>query len=178
MVTTLEQTNISLDHFLLHPSDNYEWVDGQLIEKTGMTLRHGQVQLRLGSCWRNQMLSSGQGGEVYTEALCRTGKQGRRPDIAYLTPELVTQYAGVTALPQSFPLIAEIASPDDSAEDLFVKAKEYLDSGCQEVWLVFAESLWIIVITQSQHLLLTVGEIVSTQTVLTGFSIAIDELLA
>ncbi|HBL10976.1 MAG TPA: hypothetical protein DD379_06130 [Cyanobacteria bacterium UBA11162] len=178
MIATIEQTTISLDHFLRHPIDNNEWVDGQLIEKTGMTLRHGQIQLRLGSCWRNHMISSGQGGEVYTEALCRTNKQGRRPDVSYLTPELVTQYAGVTALPQSFPLIAEIASPDDSGEELFAKAKEYLESGCQEVWLVFPESLWIIVITQEQHLLLTVGEIINTQTVLKGFNITMDELLA
>jgi Uma2 family endonuclease len=178
MVATPELTAISLDEFLLHPSDDYEWVDGQLIEKTGMTLRHGQIQSRLSYYWRSYMLSSGQGGEVYTEALCRTGKQGRRPDVSYLTPELVSQYAGATALPQSFPLIAEIASPDDSGEELFAKAKEYLQSGCQEVWLVFPESFWMIVITPEKHLLLTLGEVVSTQNVLKGFSVAIAELLA
>lgn len=178
MVATPELKVISLDDFMIHPIDDCEWVDGQLVEKKGMTLRHGQIQLRLGSYWRSFMISSGQGGEVYTEALCRTGKQGRRPDVSYLTPELVTQFSGATSLPQSFPLIAEIASPDDSGEELFSKAKEYLASGCQEVWLVFPESLWIIVITQERHILLTVGEVVSTQTVLKGFSVAIDELLA
>ena len=124
------------------------------------------------------MLSSNQGGEVYTEALCRTAKQGRLPDISYLTPELVSRHARATALPQSFSLIAEIASPDDSGEELFAKAKEYLQSDCQEVWLVFPESLWIIVITHEKHLLLTVGEVVSTQNVLKGFSVLIAELLA
>ncbi len=178
MVATPELTTISLDDFLLHPVDDYEWVDGYLVEKKGTTLRHGQIQLRLGSYWRNYMLSSGQGGEVYTEALCRTAKQGRRPDVSYLTPELLTQFAGVTALPQSFPLIAEIASPDDSGKELFAKAREYLQSGCQEVWLVFPVSLWIIVMTQEKHLLLTVGEVVSTQGVLPGFNVAIAELLA
>jgi Uma2 family endonuclease len=124
------------------------------------------------------MLSTAQGGEVYISSLCRTAKQGRRPDVSYLTPELFAQFAGSTALPQSFPLIAEIASPEDSGEELFAKAKEYLQSGCQEVWLVFPESLWIIIITQEHHLLLSLGEVVSTQTVLQGFSITVDELLA
>ena len=176
--TSLESQILSLEDFLAHPLQNMEWVDGQLIEKTGMTLRHGQIQLRLGSYWRNYMLSNGQGGEVYTEASCRTKAQGRRPDVSYLTPELQAQYARATSLPQSFPLIGEIASPNDSAEELFAKAKEYLDSGCQEVWLVYPESLWIIIMTEKQHLLLTVGETASTQTVLQGFNVAIDELLA
>jgi Uma2 family endonuclease len=168
----------SLEDFLNHPIENMEWVDGKLIEKTGMTLRHSQIQLRLGSYWRNYTISSGQGGEVYTEAPCRTNIQGRRPDVSYLTSQLLTQYAGVTSLPQSFPLIAEIASPDDSGEELFAKAREYLESGCQEVWLLYPENLWIIIITATSHLLLTVGEIASTQTVLQGFSVAVDEILA
>lgn len=178
MVAAPEPKAISLNDFMHYPVDDHEWVNGEVVEKTGMTLRHSQIQSRLSYYWRSYMLSSGQGGEVYTEALCRTTKQGRRPDVSYLTPELFTQFAGSTALPQSFPLIAEIASPEDSGEELFAKAKEYLESGCQEVWLVFPESRWIIIITQEQHILLTLGEIVNTQSVLQGFSLAIDELLA
>lgn len=168
---------VSLENFLEEPPENMELVDGQLIEKTGMTLRHAQIQLRLGSYWRNHLLSNNQQGEVYTEAACRTKKQICRPDVAYLTPELFTQFANAKTLPQSFPLIAEIVSPDDSGEELFAKAKEYLESGCQEVWLVFPESLWIIILTQDKHLLLTLGEVASTQTVLSGFSVAVEELL-
>jgi Uma2 family endonuclease len=169
---------ISTEEFLNHPLENMEWVDGQVIQKTGMTLRHSQTQARLARLWGNYNLSSGQGGEVYTEALCRTNKQGRRPDVSYLTPELLTLYGNAASLPQAFPLIAEIASFDDSSEELFAKAKEYLESGCQEIWLVYPESLWIIILTQERHLLLTVGETANTQIVLPGFSVAIDELLA
>jgi hypothetical protein len=43
---------------------------------------------------------------------------------------------------------------------------------------VFPESRWIIIITYEQHRLLTLGEVASTQAVLPGFSVAIDELLA
>jgi Uma2 family endonuclease len=77
--TTSPQPQVfSLEDFLNHPLENMEWVDGQLIEKTGMTLRHSLIQARLARSWGNHMLSSHQGGEVYTEALCRTNKQGRR----------------------------------------------------------------------------------------------------
>lgn len=168
----------SLDDWMQNPPEHLEWVDEQLVEKNGRTLKHGRIQLRLGSYWKNYKDSSGQGGEVYTEVPCRTNKQGRYPDVAYLTPELLTQYGNSNALPQSFPLIAEIISPTDKAEEIFSKAKEYLQSGCQEVWLVLPESEWIIIITQQQHILFTTGEVVTTQNVLQGFSVAIDELLA
>jgi Uma2 family endonuclease len=155
-----------------------EWVEDKLIEKPGMTLKHSRIQLRLGRYWGTYMDSSGQGGEVYVEVPCRTNKQGRVPDVAYLTPELVAQFGDAATLPQSFPLIAEIVSATDIAEDVFLKAQEYLQSGCEEVWLVFPKSLLVLVMTQSQILGFKASEVVSTQKVLLGFSVAVDELLA
>ena len=168
---------LSLEEFIAHPPDRMEWVDGQLVEKTGMGFKHGLAQSKLATQWGNYKKSSGQGGEVVTEVLCRTQKQGRRPDVAYLTPELIPT-ENLTIFPQSFPLIAEVVSPDDSAEELFAKAQEYLESGCQEVWLLFPEAKLILVHNQQQWLLFNAGEIVSTQNVLLGFSVAVNELLA
>jgi Uma2 family endonuclease len=143
-----------------------------------MTLRHGKVQLRLGRLWEDYKESSGQGGEVYTEAPCRTSKQGRVPDVAYLTPELVDRYGDRAVLPQSFPLCAEIVSPTDLAEQVLLKAVEYLESGSEEVWLIFPDSRWVMVMTRSGGLVFASGQTVSTQQVLMGFSVPVDELLA
>ena len=107
-----------------------------------------------------------------------TLEQGRRPDVAYITTELLEQFGQSAILPQSFPLIAEVASPDDSAEELFAKAKEYLQSGCQEVWLLFPDSQLVMINSQQRWLVFNPGEMVSTQTVLAGFSVVVDELLA
>lgn len=183
--------NFSLEDWMRNPPEHMEWVDGklveknsidwgdgQLVEKKGMTLKHSRIQLRLGRYWGAYMDSSGQGGEVYVEVPCRTNKQGRVPDVAYLTPELVTQFGDAATLPQSFPLIAEIVSPTDIAEDMFLKAQEYLQSGCEEVWLVFGESRLVLVMTQGEIVGFRAGEVVSTQKVLQGFSVAVDELLA
>ncbi|HBB31455.1 MAG TPA: hypothetical protein DDZ80_04085 [Cyanobacteria bacterium UBA8803] len=169
---------ISLEDWMENPPIGTEWVDGELIEKNGITLKHSRIQSKLSSYWRSYKDSSGQGGEVYTQVPCRTNKQGRSPDIAYLTPELVAQYGDAKVLPQSFPLSAEIVSPTDLAEDVIAKAQEYLQSGGAEVWLVFPESHLIIIATQNQRLVFTSGEVVSTQIILPGFSIAVDELLA
>jgi len=178
LTATVETENFSLENFMLNPPEHMEWVDGQLMEKNGMTLKHSEIQSNLSFYWRSYMISSGQGGKVYVEVPCRTNKQARRPDVAYLTPELVAEFGNLAVLPQSFPLIAEIVSPTDLAEDVFLKAQEYLQSGCEEVWLVFPESRLILVMIQSQILGFAAGEVVSTQRVLQGFSVAVDELLA
>lgn len=170
---------ISLEDFLVKPADRMEWVDGNLVEKTGMTFKHGLAQVKLARFWGNYKDSSGQGGEVITEVLCRTAKQGRRPDVAYITPELLQQQAGnFTTLSQSFPLIAEVASPDDSGEELFAKAQEYLASGCLEVWLLFPEARLVFVNAGKNWQLFNGDEVVNTQKVLAGFSVAVSELLA
>jgi Uma2 family endonuclease len=178
VISNLYKDNFSLEYFMDNPPDKTEWVDGQLIEKEGMTLKHGKIQLRLGRYWEDYKQSSGQGGEVYTDVPCRTNKQGRSPDVAYLTPELVSQFGNLATLPQSFPLCAEIVSPTDLAEDVLQKAQEYLESGGEEVWLVFPESRWVMVLTEKQALMFTSGQVVSTQKVLKGFSVTVDELLA
>lgn len=174
-----DSREMSWEEFLLHPPEKMEWIDGKLIEKTGMTFKHSVAQAKLTYYWRNYLITSEQGGEVCTEAPCRTKKQGRRPDVAYITAELLEQIGkNFTVLPQSFPLIAEVASPEDSAEELFAKANEYLESGCQEVWLLFSEAQLVMIKTLQGWLLFNIDEVVSTQTVLTGFSISVKELLA
>ncbi|UNU25865.1 Uma2 family endonuclease [Microcoleus vaginatus] len=179
MVTaTAVQDNFTLEDFTVAPPDNMELVDGQLVEKNGMTLKTSKIQSKLSRYWGDYKDSSGQGGEVYTEPPCRTNQQIRRPDVAYLTPELVAQFGNLATLPQSFPLIAEIVSPTDIAEDVFLKAQEYLKSSCQEVWLVFPESHLIFVMTQNQILTFRSGDTASTQQILIGFSIDVDRLLA
>ncbi|MBW4472109.1 MAG: Uma2 family endonuclease [Stenomitos rutilans HA7619-LM2] len=168
---------VLIEDYLLNPPDHMEWVDGQLVEKNDMTLKTSRVQLTLGRLWSDYKNTHNLGGECYTETPCRTNQQIRRPDLAYLTPELLAQFGEPNVFPQVFPLLAEIVSPTDCAEDVFNKASEYLEAGCQEVWLVFPDSGWIVVLTPQSRSLVTRGENVSTQTILTGFSVPIDDLL-
>jgi Uma2 family endonuclease len=180
----------SLEEWLENPPQGTEWVDGQLryknaevqiqdetIEVNGMTLKHSNTQANLATRWTNYKDQHEPGGQVYTEAPCKTKKQGRNPDVAYLPENLVVQYGNAKVLPQSFPLSAEVVSPTDFAEDVIAKAHEYLQSGGEEVWLIFPECRWVIAITQESRQIFISGEVVRTQKVLLGFSIAVDDLL-
>ncbi len=81
-------------------------------------------------------------------------------------------------MPVSFPLLAEVVSPKDLAEDLLAKAKEYLEAGSLEVWLLFSKSSWVLVISQDNTVLFKAREVAKTQIVLPGLSVAVDELMA
>ena len=177
MVKTLTKTDITLEQFLANPPNHREWVNGEIKQTTGMTIIHSKIQAKLARLWGNYLIESQQGGEIYTELPCKTTKQGRRPDVAYITSDLVSRYGNEPSLPQSPSLIAEIASPADSAEDLFAKANEYLASGCEEVWLILPENQRIFIITNEQTLAFNRNDEISTQKVLEGFSITISELL-
>lgn len=179
MSSTAIQVPARLDaeESLGEPPENMELVDGQLVEKTGMTIKHGLAQANLAFLVQQYALNSGQGGRVLTEAACRTTKQTRRPDVAYVTAEILGEIGGLQKAPQSFPLIAEVASPDDKAEDLLVKAKEYLHSSCQEVWLLFPENQVVIIATAEQWLIFSEEANIDTQLVLPGFQVAIADLL-
>jgi Uma2 family endonuclease len=177
-MTTLTASEVSFESFLENPIDHNEWVDGQLVEKNGMNAKTGRIQARLARYWGNYQETSQQGGEIYTETPCRTVDRVRCPDVAYLSAEQVKEYGDFKVLPRSFPLIAEIISPTDQAEDVFTKVREYLASGCEEVWLVFPESQYVLVITSDRQELKGLSNTVSTQKVLSGFSVAVQELIA
>lgn len=178
MVATLVRETLTLDDFLANPPNHQEWINGQLTETTGMTVKHSDIQAGLIIAWGIYVKTSQQGGKVYAELPCKTNKQGRRPDVCYLTQDLVSQYGNAPSLPHSPPLVAEIASPVDSAEDLFAKATEYLASNCEEVWLIFPENKRVLIITYNQTLAFSNNDVITTQKVLAGFSINADELLA
>jgi len=178
MVTVVQSPAISLEEFSNQPLDHIEWIDGKLIEKPEMTAKTGRIQARLARYWGNHKDLNHQGGEVYTETHCRTVSRTRCPDVAYLSPDLVAQYGDFKVLPHSFPLVAEIISPTDIAEEVFTKVREYLESACQEVWLIFPDSQWVLVITPQQQSIYGMSDTVSTQNVLMDFSIAVNELIA
>jgi Uma2 family endonuclease len=168
----------TLEDWLKMPLKSTEWVDDKLQEKSEVTMKHSRIQSNLSYCWRIYQTQTNLGGQIYTEVPCRTIDRGRKPDVAYLTPELLEQFGEPSSFPQSFPLIAEVISPTDYMEEAIAKSQEYLESGAEEVWLVLPEAKWVMIITKTTKQIFTSGDTVGTQRVLTGFSISVDELLA
>lgn len=45
--TQVRWEDISLEDWMQEPTEGREWVDGKLVEKNGMTLKHSRIQARL-----------------------------------------------------------------------------------------------------------------------------------
>jgi Uma2 family endonuclease len=131
---------VTWEEFCMHPPEYSEWVDGEIKEKTGMSFKHSIAQGNLYALLYNFCRANQLAGKTVLELLCKTHRQTRRPDIAFISSEQIQKYPSFNILAECFPWIAEVASPDDSAEMLFAKSREYLDSGCREVWLLFPET--------------------------------------
>ena len=43
---------ISLDDWMENPPNSTEWINGELIKKNGMTLKHSRIQSKLSAYWR------------------------------------------------------------------------------------------------------------------------------
>jgi Uma2 family endonuclease len=178
MVVTTESPSITWDYFLENPLERMEWINGKLVKKAEMTAKTGRIQARLAYYWRDYLIRQALGGEVYTETACRTVGRVRCPDVAYLLPNQVAEYGDFKILPHSFSLIAKIISPTDEAEEVLTKLREYLDSQCSEVWLIFPDSRWILIATKTEQRLLSDSEVAESATVLPGFKINVGELIA
>ena len=178
---------VSLEEFIQNPPENSEWVNEQIIEKQNIGLLHGRTQAELASLLIAFIKANHFGGIVCTEVLCRTLKQARKPDVAYMSAKQVEDYGNddFITLPECFPLVIEIASPSDIVEDIFSKAEEYLQAGAEEVWLVFPRNRLIIIATlelleeksEVKWQLFTNNQQASSPKVLSGFSVNINELL-
>lgn len=170
---------LTLEQWQACPPKRQEWIDGTLVEKQGMTIYTGRATAKLLFALMQFVEVHEPEGWVVTEAACRTTRRGRIPDLAYVPPEMVGLAQGQRTFPQSFPWIAEIVSPTDQAEaDVFLKAREYLESGSQEVWLIVPESRWILTcFADRTGSVYGPGQTLTTQTLLAGFSIGVDQLL-
>jgi Uma2 family endonuclease len=151
---------------------------GRLLAKTGTTLKHAGVQNALGAEWRAYSRTKNQGGKAYTGGLCKTKTQQCRPDVAYVTTELLAQHGEPISFPRAFPLIAEIASPDDAIDQLFAQAQEYLDAGAEEVWILLPETQLAFIVLPQAIIAFMPHQTIATQKVLPGFSIPLAELFS
>jgi len=172
---------ITVDEFArMQTADDeaYELVDGELIRLPSATPLHAEIRGRLEYRIRSYFDRHPIGGAI-AETDCRViGEVVRRPDLSIFLAER-WQKLDLNAVPVAgAPDIAvEVYSPSEPASDVTRKAREYLQSGSQEVWLLDSENLELQVRTKAGIRVLDAGDALATP-LLPGFSAGVSSLLA
>jgi Uma2 family endonuclease len=182
-VTTIPRSRITAQEFLDMPeADGHELVDGQLVE----------VPMGMESNWL--------GGELFGEVRDFARKRGlgrafaqdsgiqvwdddrdrvRKPDLAFFKNgriPVATSRGWIRVVPD---LIAEIISPNDLAESLQRKVREYRDAGVELIWVIFPESRSALVSRRGHPVReLSENDSLDGEDVLPGFSLSLAALFA
>ncbi len=165
--------------------DRYEVVDGEIVELPPMSGYASEVAnvLRdeLNEAARRSKLGRARNDMLFRIPTRRDPNRNRRPDVAFVSYErwpkdvqLPYRTNPVNFVPD---LVVEVASPTDFAEELEVKAEEYLQAGVRLVWIVFPLAQTVHVYNPPNATdVRRVGQQLEGGSVLPGFSVAIADL--
>ena len=167
---------ITLEQFMKHDYQSYEYVKGELIPMSMPTMEHGGISSNIVTLL-NTYVRQNQLGRVYTaETTFKIGLSGRKPDAAFVSqgriPENIRQ-----ASPAPPDLAVEVVSPSDAFYDVQEKAFEYLDAGTKMVWVVDPVSKTVIVYRSRDDIkTLTRSQTLTGEDVVAGFSCLVAEI--
>jgi len=161
----------------------FELVDGHLVERnvSGLSsLVAAEVGRRLG----NHNEATGSTGWIFDSEMgyqCFPDRPNkvRKPDVSYIPRDRVTLdqlKAGFLRLPPS--LAVEVVSPNDLAEDLEIKIREYLSAGVRLIWILYPISRTARVIGSGAATVdLEADDVLRGEDVLPGFECRLADLI-
>ncbi len=169
------------DLLLLRDGDNYELVNGQLVERH-MGFNAGRIGARIIGLLDPFVLQNRLGTVVNADSgyQCFPGTAGkvRRADLSFISASRLPTEAETEGHCRIHPdLVVEVVSPNDEFEDVVEKVEEWLGAGVRLAWLVSprTRTIWVFRRDGSGILLREKDELTG-EDVLPGFRCAIREI--
>jgi len=159
-------------------TEGYELIEGELVKMVPTGLEHGNVELGVGAEIRTWNKQNKRGrvfvGEIgfYIHGHDRTV---RAADVVYISYERLPADASLEGYSRIAPdLVVEVISPGNTAEEMEVKIREWLDFGVRMVWVVYPKTGRVHVYTSpDKPTILEPDARIDGGDVLPGFSIPI-----
>jgi Uma2 family endonuclease len=163
----------------------YELVDGQVVEVTPATPRHGRIAVELSRRMANYLESSGVFGHVYVDAgyvlgLARDRERMRAPDVSFVSAATLGLHGGE---PQHgwFRLVPDLAieidSPGRKPRIERQRIQDYLDAGVRLLWVIHTDTRSATVYrADGSSRLVTEGEEIDGEDILSAFRIRLSEI--
>lgn len=183
MNAPLLQGTYTPDDLLQLSEPGYELLDGHLVEK-GMGAKASAVEtaliMLLGPFVRAGRLGFVLGGEGGGFELFPGRNRVRKPDVSFIRrgrlPDDVLPDGWVKIPPD---LAAEVVSPNDKAEEVFAKAREWLGVGVRLLWVLSPASRTVFVLhPDGRAAWVGAGGTLGGEDVVPGFTCAVDDLFA
>ena len=174
---------MTVEEYLALPDDGcqYELVQGALIEMPGSGFEHSDIGLGLGAELRAFVRQRGLGRVTGSDGAYILNREERTvlvPDAAFVRADRLPppgERSGVLELAPD--LVVEVASPNDSANMISEKVREYLDAGVQLAWVVFPRRRMVQVYTPDRtSRLLYEDDTLDGGDVLPGFEMRVGEI--
>jgi len=134
-------TKLTYEEFLQLPEEpgkHFELDGGELIVEPSPTFRHNKIRDRI-SRHLGDFVSAHRLGAVTIENDFRLAPDVvRNPDVAFVAIEPLSRMDIDRSPIEGAPTLAiEVVSPGNSAQDMLTKIHQYLDAGCQAVWVFY-----------------------------------------
>lgn len=134
-------TKLTFEEFLQLPEEpgkRFELDRGELIVEPSPTFRHNRIRDRI-SRHLGDFVSAHRLGAVTVENDFRLAPDiVRNPDVVFVATEALRRMDVDRTPIEGVPNLAiEVISPSNSAQDMLTKVHQYLDAGCQAVWVFY-----------------------------------------
>ncbi|MBM4088647.1 MAG: Uma2 family endonuclease [Planctomycetes bacterium] len=173
-VTTAEQ--------LLHASDlgRCELLRGELVMMSPSGFEHGRLVTSVATPLDVVISGKGFGVVLGGETgfrIARDPDTVRAPDVAFVRAERVSSPPCRGFFPGAPDLAVDILSPDDRASEVLAKVQDWLEAGCQRVWVVDPRTRSITVYrSPGEIVLLRENSVLTDDELLPGFSLNVADV--
>ena len=134
-------TKLSFEEFLHLPEEpgkRFELDEGELIVEASPTFRHNVIRDRIARILRDFVVAHRLGAVAVENDFRLAPNVIRNPDVGFIKMELLCSIDFDRSPIEGVPNLAvEVVSPSNSAEDMAKKVHQYLDAGCQAVWVFY-----------------------------------------
>ena len=170
-----ENVAMTLEEFLAHDVEGYEYVKGELIPMPGTSLEHGLIGANVFR-YLDRCVYEKQIGKVYfSETGFQVGERVLKPDIAFLSNGRIPEDRR-KASPVPPDLAVEVVSPSDALDGVEEKAFAYLEAGTRMVWVLKPISRTVTVYRSRTDIkLLTCNDTLTGEDVVEGFSCQVEQ---
>ncbi len=174
---------VTADDLLKMPRDGMrrELLNGELLTMSPASAEHGRIAAVILTRLGPYVEANGLGATYTAEAgflLTTRPDTVRVPDIAFVSKDrLRTAMLRTGFWPGAPDLAIEVISPSDLYSEVLAKANQWLEHGCQQVWLVDPRARQVAIHrTENRVELFSMGRPLTAPDLLPGFEVAVADL--